>query len=215
MNKNSAAYLIDILSLLFFTVLTIVAVVVQEITIFYVIYIFWWDEFIKVLFDFFRYLFNKKEIETPLLVKASIGSRFFMLFIYIVFIIVCFGFIIEWNTENAISKNAQILLFQNIYFNISLISFIGREIYVYRNKVQTINKVSFGMMSGSLITLHVSIILGILLWAVATKKLGSIPFELGSYSTILAIIPFLIIKFLFEWLTIRMKRKEVEKSNLE
>lgn len=212
MNKNSASYLIDILSLLFFTALTIMAVVMQEITIFYVIYIFWWDEFIKTGFDFLRYLFNKKEIEQPLLFKASIGSRFFMLFIYIVFIIVCFGFIIEWGTDNSIHKNAQILLFQNIYFNISLISFIAREIYVYRNKIQNINTSILNIMSGSIITLHVSIILGILLWAVATKKLGSLPFEVGSYSTILAIAPFLILKFLFEWSAIKGRQKELEKS---
>lgn len=207
MNKNSASYVIDIISLLFFTALTIGAVVMKEITIFYVIYIFWWDEFIKTGFDFFRYLFNKKEIEQPLVFKVSIGSRFFMLFIYIVFIIVCFGFIIEWGTDNSISKNAEILLFQNIYFNISLVSFIAREIYVYRNKIQNINTSILNIMSGSIITLHVSIILGILLWAVATKKLGSLPFEFGNYSTILAIVPFLIIKFLFECSAIKGRIK--------
>ena len=210
MNKNSASYLIDILSLLFFTALTIAAVVMQEITIFYVIYIFWWDEFIKTGFDFLCYLFNKKEIKHPLVFKSSIGSRFFMLFIYIVFIIVCFGFIIEWGTSNSIYKNGQILLFQNIYFNISLISFIAREIYVYRNKIQNINTSMLNIMSGSIITLHLSIILGLLLWAVATKKLGSLPFELQNYSAILAIVPFLILKFLFEWTAIRGKRKQVE-----
>lgn len=203
MNKTAASNLINILSLLFFTVLTVVALVMHEITIFYVIYIFWWDELIKVIFDFLRYLFNKKEIEYPLLFKASIGSRFFMLFIYLVFIIVCFGFMIEWGADNSIYKNAQVLLFQNIYFNISLVSFTGREMYVYRNKVHTINKSMFNMMSGSIIILHVSIIFGILLWALATKKLGSIPLELENYSTILAIVPFLIIKFLFEWSAIK------------
>lgn len=205
MKKNSASYLIDILSLLFFTALTIVAIVVQEITIFYVIYIFWWDEFIKLVFDFSRYLFNKDEIVDTVEYKTALGNRLFMLSLYVVFIVVCFGFMIEWKTENAIFKNAQILLFQNIYFNISLISFIGREIYVYRNKIQTVNKSMQNIMSGTIITLHISIIFGILLWAVATKKLGSIPFELENHSTILAIVPFLIIKFLFEWSAIRKK----------
>lgn len=210
MNKEKGLYLIDIVSLLFFTALTIVAIVMKEITIFYVIYVFWWDEFIKVLFDSLGYLFNKKEIEDPLSFKVSVGSRFFMLFIYFVFIIVCFGFIIEWGTDKSISKNAEILLFQNIYFNISLISFIAREIFVYRNKIQNINKSMLNIMSGSMITLHLSIILGLLLWAVATKKLGSLPLELESYSTILAIVPFLIIKFLFEWAAIKARRKELE-----
>lgn len=203
MNKNIASYLINILSLLFFTGLTIFAIVAQEITIFYVIYIFWWDEFIKLFFDFSRYLFNKDQIIDTVEYKTDLGNRLFMLSLYVVFIVVCFGFMIEWKTENSIFKNAQILLFQNIYFNISLISFIGREIYVYRNKIQTVNKSMQNIMSGTIITLHISIIFGILLWAIATKKLGSIPFDLEKYSTILAIIPFLIIKFLFEWSAIK------------
>jgi len=69
------------------------------------------------------------------------------------------------------------------------------------------------MMSGSIITLHLSIILGILLWAVATKKLGSLPFELEGHSAILAIVPFLIIKFLFEWAALKAKRNKVEEVN--
>jgi hypothetical protein len=204
--KNNASYVIDILSLLFFTALTIVALVMKEITIFYVIYIFWWDEFVKLLFDFFRYIFNKDEIVDPVEYRTSMGNRLFMLSLYVVFIIICFGFMIEWKTDNSVYKNAQILLFQNLYFNISLVSFIGREIYVYRNNIQTINKSMQDIMAGSMITLHISIIFGILLWAVATKRLGSLPFELESYSTLLAIVPFLIIKFLFEWSAIKGKK---------
>lgn len=199
MNKEKSLFLIDVFSLLFFTALTIVAIVMKEITVFYVIYIFWCDEFIKLFFDFLRYLFNKDEIVDTLQYRTDLGNRLFMLSLYVVFIIVCFGFMIEWKADNSVYKNAQILLFQNIYFNISFVSFIGREIYVYRNKIQTINKSMQDIMSGNIITLHISIILGLLLWALATKRLGELPFDLENYSTMLAIVPFLLIKFLVEW----------------
>lgn len=208
-NKNSASYVIDILSLLVFTALTIAALVVQEITIFYVIYIFWWEEFIKTIFTSFKYYFRKNEIEDSKSYKVEFQARFFMLFIYLVFIIVCFGLIMDWASQEIISTNFEIFLFQNLYFNISLISFIGRELYVFSNKKNPIQSTS--AFSSGTITLHVSIILGILLWAVATKKLGSLPLSLEAHSTILAIVPFILIKFLFDCLAIKAKNKELEK----
>jgi FtsH-binding integral membrane protein len=208
MNKNTASYVIDILSLLVFTTLTIVALVMHEITIFYLIYIFWWEECIKTIFTWLNYYFRKNEIKDPKTYKIEYRARFFMLFIYLVFIIVCFGLIMDWSSKDIISTNFEIFLFQNLYFNISLISFIGRELYVFSNK-KNANQSTSAFSSGTL-TLHISIILGVLLWAVATKKLGSLPLALESYSTILAITPFLIIKFLFDCLAIKARRKEMK-----
>lgn len=205
-NKDDTSYVINILSLVFFTGLTIAALTLQQITIFYLIYVFWWDEIIKTIADEFRLILRKNEIEDPEQFKAAVKTRFFMLFLYVVFIIICFCFMIEWNTKNSLYANIEILLFKNVYFNISLLSFAAREIYVYSNKKIVKIASAHGIMSKGIITLHVSIILGILIWAVAAKKLGSIPFEIESYSTVLAIMPFLIIKFLFEWSEIRSKR---------
>jgi len=214
MNKGKSFYWVDIVSLLFFTFLSIAAIAMKEITIFYVIYVFWWDELMKTVFDLFRYIFKKEEITNQLEYKAAIGSRFFMLFIYFVFIVICFGFIIEWDTRDSVSKNVGILLFQNVYFNISLISFTAREMYVYSNKSRDLNQSLQNIMSKGIITLHVSIILGLLLWAVATKKLGSIPIQIEQYSSVLSIMPFLLIKFLFEWSEIKSKRKALNKEIL-
>jgi hypothetical protein len=211
LNKNRTAYVIDILTLLFFSGLTIVAVAMHEITIFYLIYVFWWDEIIKTVSDLSRLILRKHEIEDREQFKNDIKTRFFMLFLYFVFIIICFCFMIEWNTQEGLYRNIEILLFKNVYFNISLLSFAAREIYVYSNKRLVKNNLARTVMSKGVITLHLSIILGILLWAVATKKLASLPFELQSYSTILAIVPFLTIKFLFEWSEIKAKRKEMQK----
>ncbi|MGN6647231.1 MAG: DUF6498-containing protein [Cytophaga sp.] len=213
MNKAKSIYWADITALVFFTILTCVAIATKQITIFYVIYVFWWDEIIKTLSDLFRYVFRKKEIKDRLTYKEKIRMRFFMLSLYVVFIVVCFGFVIEWGNTDAIAKNAQVLLFRNIYFNISLLSFIGREMYVYSYRGIQENELVRTMMSNGIITLHVSIILGILLWAVATRRLGSLPVSLEAYSTMLAIVPFLIIKFLFDWSAIRSRSKASSARN--
>ncbi len=208
MNKAKHIYWADIAALLFFTILTCVAVATKQITIFYVIYVFWWDEIIKTVFDKLRFIFRKNEIADQETYRANVGTRFFMLALYAVFIIVCFGFIIDWGNTDAIVKNAQVLLFRNIYFNISLLSFIGREMYVYSNKKIQNNNPARTVMSNGIITLHVSIIIGILLWALASKKFGvAMPVSLEAYSAILAIVPFLIIKFLFDWSEIRSRNK--------
>ena len=208
MNKAKSIYWADIAALVFFTLLTCVAVATKQITIFYVIYVFWWDEIIKTFFDLFRYVFRKNEIKDRLAYKEKIRLRFFMLSLYIVFIVVCFGFVIDWSNTDAIAKNAQVLLFRNIYFNISLLSFIGREMYVFSNKVIQENDLGRNTMSNGIITLHVSIILGILLWALTSKKFDiTLPVSLEAYSTTLAIVPFLIIKFLFDWSGIRSRKK--------
>jgi len=207
MNKNRASYIMDILSIVFFTALTVVAVLMKEITIFYVIYIFWWDELIKTSFDFLRYTFKTNQIEDPENLKVDIGVRFFMLFLYFVFIVICFGFIINWSSQDTISTNIEVLVFQNIYFNISLISFISREAYFYYKNLFT--QVGLrNLMSGGILTLHISIILGLLMWGISTKKIVSLPLDLESYSTILAIAPFFIVKILFQWKEIKRNRKE-------
>ncbi len=203
LNKNNTSYLTDILTLLFFSGLTITAVAMQQVTIFYLIYVFWWDEIIKTVSDLSRLILRKNEIEDRVQFKTDIKTRFFMLFLYFVFIIICFCFMIEWNTSDHIYKNIEILLFKNMYFNVSLLSFMAREIYVYSNKRIASTHTARTVMSKGIITLHLSIIFGILLWAVATKKLDFIPLELESYSTLLAIIPFMIIKFLFDWSEIK------------
>lgn len=215
MDKAKSIYWAEIAALVFFTILTCVAVATKQITIFYVIYVFWWDEIIKTFFDKLRPMFRKNEIEDLETYKANVGTRFFMLALYAVFIVVCFGFVIDWGNNDAIVKNAQVLLFRNIYFNISLLSFIGREMYVYSNKKFQDNNPARRVMSNGIITLHVSIILGILVWALASKKFGvALPVSLEAYSTILAIIPFMIIKFLFDWSAIRSRGKVSGVSNL-
>ncbi|WP_299248326.1 hypothetical protein [uncultured Cytophaga sp.] len=207
MNKAFASFWFGIVSVLFFGGLTIAAIVTKEITIFYVIYVFWWDELIKAIFETIKLSFQGNQIEDVAAFKIQLYVRFFMLFIYVVFILICFGFLIDWNIKDNVSKNIDVFIFRNIYFNLSLLTFIGREVYVYANTFHSKVNVANVFTKGGL-TLHLSIIFGMLLWGLSTNKIGSfMPESFSSYSYIVSIIPFFIIKFIFDWWDLSEKRK--------
>jgi hypothetical protein len=183
-----AAYL----SLAAMVLLTILAVANKSISVFYIIYLFWWDEVIKSVFDLFKYSSKKHQLMNSSGFGHSLTGRFFFLFVYIVFIIVFFGFMIDSKNKDMIGLNFEVFMFMNPLFNFSLLSILLREIYLYRHPEESIK--THHLLSSGIITLHISIILGILLWAFITLKLQ----YLESYAVVLAIIPFMLIKVFFE-----------------
>lgn len=184
--------LAEYLSLGAMTLFTIIAVANKSISVFYIIYLFWWDELLKSLFDVLKYVFKKSYISNPKSFFLDIKGRFFFLMIYIVFIIVFFGFMIDWENKDMVGLNFEVFLFMNPLFNFSLISILLREVYLFRHPEESIK--THTAFSSGIITLHVSIILGILLWAFITLKLKS----LESYAVVLSIIPFMLLKVFFE-----------------
>ncbi len=174
------------------TLLTVIAIYMKQISVFYILYLFWWDELLKTVFDWFRYKSIKDQLETPKEFLVNVKSRLFFLIIYLVFIIVFFGFMLNWRDEHLISLNFEVFLFRNLLFNMSILSFLLREIYVFR-KFDAV-KNSYNVLSKGIITLHVSLIFGVLIWFLVTEKIV----ELKEYATILAILPFLLLKIVFE-----------------
>lgn len=200
----------EIFSLLAFTVITLVALQQRKITMFYLIYLFWMDEFLKSIFDAITYYFNRQNIASPANFKRLVFSRFFFLFIYFIFIIVFFGLMIDWRTEDAIITNFSIVFFKNSLFNLCLFSFLLREILHFISYKNALKAPAHSIMSKGLLTLHISIILGVFIWAIVSGKIGDTPINLGSYKTIVAIIPFLLIKLIFEILEIKSRFSKIE-----
>ncbi|GFZ83010.1 hypothetical protein GCM10011531_12060 [Aquaticitalea lipolytica] len=192
----------EYLSLIVMTCITIMAIYSKQITVFYIIYLFWCDEFLKTIFDGFRYRFKKEQIQNPTNYILNIKNRFFMLLIYLVFIIVCFGLILDWNNTDLILGNFEVFFFKNTLFNISLITFLLREIYLYKNNQLILN--SHHLLSSGIITLHISLILGIMLSFLIKKEF--VVFE--NYAAVFAIIPFLLLKLYFEIQEIKYNSKE-------
>lgn len=200
----------EIISLVIFSVLTILAIINKQISVFYIIYLFWFDEFLKTIFDFLKSLFKKETITNLLLYRSFIKSRFFMLGIYLVFIIVCFGFILDWKSLDTIIGNFQVFFFKNLWFNFSILGFIAREIIEYYYENATTQPLAHSIVSKGMITLHLSIILGVFLWALVSGKLGDFNLNLGVYESALVILPFLIIKFIFEIMEINQRHKQAK-----
>ena len=192
----------EYLSLIVMTCITIMAIYSKQITVFYIIYLFWCDEFLKTIFDGLRYRFKKEQIQNPTNYVLNIKNRFFMLLIYLVFIIVCFGLILDWNNTDLILGNFEVFFFKNTLFNISLITFLLREIYLYKNNQLILN--SHHLLSSGIITLHISLILGIMLSFLIKKEF--VVFE--DYAAVFAIIPFLLLKLYFEIQEIKYNSKE-------
>ena len=151
----------EYLSLFIMTAITIIAVFNKQVSVFYIIYLFWCDEFLKTLFDRLRYHFKKDKLQNPANYLSNNKSRLFMLMVYLVFIIVCFGLMLDWSNSDLILGNFEVFLFKNTLFNFSLISFLLREIYLYIKNHSVL--LPHHLLSPGIITLHVSLILGITL----------------------------------------------------
>ena len=187
-HKTIAKYL----SLLVMTGFTVLSIINKETSVFYIIYLFWCDEFIRTLFDRFRLKANKNQVQDTNNFGTNIKDRFFMLGIYFVFITIIFGLVINWKDTDLILLNFEVFLFKNSLFNGSIASFLLREIYIFFNKKDETKPQH--LLSNGVIILHISIIFGIFMWFLSTKKF---PF-FEQYATILSIVPFLILKLIFE-----------------
>lgn len=187
-NQNTV---VKYLSLLLMTIFTIVELLQKQTTVFYIIYLFWFDEFIRTVFDRIRYYFKKNTIENPVEYLRNNKDRFFLLSMYFIFIIIFFGCIIDWKQSDLIGNNFNIFYFKNAFFNYSLLTFIIREYYLQQK--DTIKKAKNVFSSGILI-LHISIVFGLSFWFLSTQKMEF----MKAYANILAIVPFLILKLVFE-----------------
>ena len=208
MVKEEKSDLAEYLSLFAMITLTVVAVATKKISVFYIIYLFWWDELLKSIFDILKYWFKKDKIKNIKEYASNTRGRFFFLMIYIVFIIVFFGFMIDFKNSDLMILNFEVFLFKNPLFNFTLLSFLLREIYLYKYDDSEIKP--HHILSRGIITLHISIILGILIWAFITLKLQS----LKAFATVFSIVPFLLFKIYFEVQEIKQNSKLRKKSKI-
>ena len=104
-------------------------------------------------------------------------------------------------------KNIQVLFFKNTIFNISLISFVGREAFNYVIHKNPTELTPDTVLPKGALTLHISIILGMFAWFLTSNKFFQMPLGLEKYTTLFTIAPFILIKFLFDWSSLKVKDK--------
>jgi hypothetical protein len=179
---------IDFFATLIFTILGIFN---GQVTVFYIIYLFWFQEFVRTIIDVVYVLFNKKRLEEKGAVVEIPISNFILLFIYLVFIVVLFGVLLNFNNTDLMILNMKTLMLKNIYFDLNVLVFIieyvfYRMMFAYiQNQNQIFNKRH--------IVLHISIIFGAIIQMLILRD-AKINNELLSMAVI---APFLILKYFF------------------
>ena len=184
--------IVKYISLLAMISFSLLEIIYKQTTVFYILYLFWFDELIRTVFEKITYYFKKSEIENPTQYLKSVNGKFYFLFLYLIFIFIFFGLIIDRNDFDLIAVNFTVLFFKNSFFNYSLLVFVLREVYLYREN--SAHKEPNSLLSMRIFILHISIILGILFWALSTQKFHF----MEAYANSFAIVPFLLLKVIIE-----------------
>lgn len=171
-----------------FLVITSIGLFQNQVTVFYIVYLFWFQELIRTVVDF-MFLVSKKQTiqEKWFFAKLSFGS-FFILFIYFVFIVVLFGFMLNWRNSDLVINNVLVLFFKNWYFNVNILLFLAEYIYF---RAQTDNS-KLQVFNQRHIILHVSIILGGVMFMVVLPKINIT----SEWISLAVIAPFLLLKIM-------------------
>lgn len=178
-----------------FTLLTTLSILKGQTTVFYVIYFFWWAELVRLLVDGFWYRRNPQA--TLASEKGnSLAASIIPMGIYLVFIVVVFGFIANFQNENIMFANMRVLVFQNWFFNLNLLLLLAHRIVLHRTHQPV--RVYLGAFTPHMIVLHVSIVVGgvLLFFVVRNYPQTFTPDNL--WGSVLIIFPFLLLKILVE-----------------
>jgi len=202
-NKQGSRYLWVFLDFTAMTTFTALAIFDGAATVFYVLYLFWWYEFLNITINqIFDKVFKRERPSDSK--RMDIVGPLFMMIIYLIFIIVFFGMIAIWSNRDLLYLNIETLIFKNFYFNLNLL-FILVEL-VYRN-IQEKNRmaIKYGI-SSNMVVLHISIILGALLLFFVINKYPETFTPDKVLASLLILTPFLLLRFIAQYL--QAKRKE-------
>lgn len=177
-------------------VLSIYALYNKEISVFYMLYLFWWQALIEI---FTVIIINFKKTKNFINSAKLVSSSFFLMFIYFVFIIVLFGFVFAFRNEDLIMLNFQVFFFRNTTFNLNiLLMLIFAVLHFNSEKNIFYANQNFGVFSNRMLILHVSIILGAVIHF-GSQHFLDVTFTKSIYFYMISALPFLIIKSIFEW----------------
>ncbi|MFT3980175.1 MAG: hypothetical protein QM687_06860 [Ferruginibacter sp.] len=187
--------------MLVFALLTALSVYAGQVSIFYIIYLFWWNELIVILTD---YIFSRwQQHKNPGAAVSSLGGLF-LLFVYFIFIVIFFAFMANWENEKLLVVNMRILFFKNLYFNLNLLYLAAMRIILLLNK--QVKPAAADLFTPNMMVLHISIIFGGFLMFLVIKKYPQVFTPDNLWGSVLIIAPFLLLRFFVQlW---KLKRKE-------
>lgn len=202
LNNKSTSYFWSFFDLILMTVFTSLSIYRGDATVFYVLYLFWWYEFLNIavnqIFDKVYKRTNPQSIPSI----HKIGPLF-MMFIYLILIIVFFGIIANWRNYDLIAINVETLFFKSFYFNLNLL-FIFVELVIKNLRAKNNLAVTYGL-SGNMIVLHISIILGAIMLFFVVNQFPEIFSPDQFFASLLILFPFLLLRFVAQYLQIKKK----------
>lgn len=181
---------LDIVMTLFFTLLGLIN---GQVSVFYIIYLFWFQELIRTVIT---YIFCQRNSSTKFAANEFLGSLF-MLFIYFIFIIVLFGFMLNWGTINLFALNMEVLLFRNLFFNLSILFFALEYVLFIKTNPKEVRIEDVKSFNVRHIILHISIVVGGLIQFFVVKKYPELFTPDNILASIAVVAPFLLLRILF------------------
>lgn len=174
-----------------FLLITIWGIIQGQVTVFYIIYLFWFQELVRSITDtLYAYKNGKENGKKPHL--AEIGGGIFLLFIYLVFIVLLFGFMLNRDNTELLIVNMRTLMLRNLGFNLNIMFFIV-QYTLYRISVGT-KGLEITIFNKNHIILHISIILGALIQMGFVKKYPEYFAGHELLGAALVVLPFLLLK---------------------
>lgn len=165
-------------------------------------YLFWWQTFIHVIVASTKTIILKANSEAKSKLKAYFFENVFLLSLYIVFIIVFFGWIINFDNRKLLGTNILIMIFQNWTFNFNLILFLINSVFFNKSYADEIKNYSSAFFPRNII-LHISIILGAFLHFFFVLKFPHLFERESLWGSFLVATPFLILKIFIDFRTIK------------
>lgn len=173
-------------------IITIFGIIQGQVTVFYIIYLFWFQELLRTLVDLFHVILHKKTAQDKIIALRLAFGNFFLLFIYFVFIVVTFGLMLNWGDKELMGQNILVIIFRNWFFNTNLLLFLLEYIY-FRNQTDNSN-LELKVFNRRHIILHISIIVGAFMQMAIAPRLHIV----GIWVSVVTIAPFLLLKILLD-----------------
>ncbi len=174
-------------------IFTVIALINQEVSVFYMMYLFWWQEIIEIFGSVFAKI--KKGVSFSSATK-SLFQSLLMMGVYLIFIVVVFGFVFSFKHQKLFIIFGEVLFFRNTSFNLNLL--LAVLLMVIKVKDKQIDEENHGPFSTNMLILHISIILGAILHFVSMRFWGD-PLEGSIYPYLISVIPFLILKTIVQY----------------
>ncbi len=187
------------INLILILVLPIIGILRAEVTVFYILYLYWFQELIVAVLN---WIYSRKNKDTTTLQapRSLILYNLFTLGIYFVFIIVIFGLMVNMGQADLLVQNILILSFGSQMFNLNVLGILlnewtSRQFMITKSK--TI-KENFPL-TGKLLILHVGIIFGGVAYFLIVRRFPETFTPTNLWGAVLTAAPFLILRAIYAW----------------